>query len=129
MLKKAMVKRDIIFVVILLVLTVAVAGICHAITRTEGNTVVVTVDGEIYETYSLEKNQTVTVKTKYGTNTFTIKDGKVSMKEADCPDKTCTEHYAVGNANESIICLPHKFVIEIQGEKEESSMEIDGVAN
>jgi hypothetical protein len=124
-------KKDMIFVAVLLFLTLAVAGICHAVTKAEGNLVVVSIDGETYETYSLEKDQTITVQTSYGTNTFTISDGKVFMEDADCPDKICTGHSAITNANETIICLPHRFVIEIKGgvEEESSGVEIDGVAN
>ena len=43
-----------------------------------------------------------------------IKDGEVSVKEADCPDKICVNHKKISNVGESIICLPHKLVIEIR---------------
>lgn len=57
-------------------------------------------------------------------NVFMCYDGKASMIAASCPDKICVHHIAVSSAGESIICLPHKLIIEIIGEKEQ---ELDGV--
>jgi len=37
----------------------------------------------------------------------------VDVIEADCPDKICVKHTNIKNAGETIICLPHKLVIEI----------------
>lgn len=57
-------------------------------------------------------------------NVIMYREGKISMIAANCPDKICVHHIAVSSAGESIICLPHKLVIEIIGEKEH---ELDGV--
>ena len=35
------------------------------------------------------------------------------MLEADCPDQYCVEHAAIDKVNETIVCLPHKVVLEI----------------
>ena len=73
----------------------------------------------VYDTYALDKNQTVTVETKYGTNTFVIQDGKVEMEDADCRDGICTDHAAISHKNETIVCLPHKMVISVDVQEEE----------
>lgn len=58
-------------------------------------------------------------------NAIMYRDGKVSMIAANCPDKVCVHHIAVSSAGESIICLPHRLVIEIIGG---DGQELDGVA-
>lgn len=50
-------------------------------------------------------------------NTLEIKDGKVCMKSADCPDKRCVKQ---GYSDMlPIICLPNKVVVEIRANKGE----------
>ena len=55
-----------------------------------------------------------------------IKDGKVTMKEADCKDQICADHKAIEKSGETIVCLPHKVVIEIRSE-DGKEQELDGV--
>ena len=84
--------------------------------RGGGASVVVTVDGKTYGTYALDENQTVTISTSYGTNILVIEDGCVRMQEADCPDHYCVGQGAVQKLHQTIICLPHKLVVEVTGE-------------
>ena len=46
-------------------------------------------------------------------NIIIIKDGKASMAKADCPDKICVNHAAISKKGETIVCLPHKVVVEV----------------
>lgn len=46
-------------------------------------------------------------------NLFSVADGVVRMEAADCRDQICVRHRAVSAVGESIICLPHKLVVEI----------------
>ena len=63
---------------------------------------------------------------KNGTNVMQIKDGKVTMKKADCKDQICADHKAIEKSGETIVCLPHKVVIEIRSE-DGKEQELDGV--
>lgn len=54
-------------------------------------------------------------------NLFSVSDGSVRMEVADCPDQICVHHIPIKGGGESIICLPHKLVVEIGG-----SYETDG---
>ncbi|MCB5224890.1 MAG: NusG domain II-containing protein [Candidatus Cloacimonadaceae bacterium] len=45
-------------------------------------------------------------------NTVEIKDGKVGMTEADCPDKRCVKQ-GFGDKL-PIVCLPNRVVVEIR---------------
>ena len=66
----------------------------------------------------IEENQTGNY------NIFMCKNGEVRMIKSSCPDLLCVHHYPVSAAGENIICLPHKVVIAITGEK---GKELDGV--
>ena len=57
-------------------------------------------------------------------NTLVIENGKVRVSSANCPDKICAGHKAVSYTGESIVCLPHKLVIEIKGDNSVPSLDI-----
>ena len=53
-----------------------------------GGAVNVTVNGQLYGTYSLKKDRTVEIVIgEKTTNVLLIHDGKADMTEADCPDQ------------------------------------------
>ena len=48
-------------------------------------------------------------------NLFSVSDGIVTMESADCRDQICVRHIPISADRESIICLPNKLVIEMNG--------------
>ena len=82
--------------------------------------VVVTVDGKSYGTYSLKR------ETEYGYNEMTIKDGKAGVTASDCKNQVCVHSMAISQNGQSIICLPHKLIIQITGSGEK---QMDAVVN
>lgn len=83
----------------------------------------VTVDGELFGTYSLEKEQEIEIN---NTNRLILKDGQADMVEANCPDQICVDHKAISKNKETIVCLPNKVIVEIVGGED---AELDAVAN
>ena len=79
----------------------------------EGRRVRVSVDGEVVLELSLDDDHEEEISTAYGKNMLIIKNGEAYISEADCPDKICVKHKAVSKAGETIICLPHKLVVEV----------------
>ncbi len=121
-------RNDIILVAVILV--IAAAGLLITnLTRQEGSTVVVKIDGEQTQSYSLYENRTVEIitgKNNEFSNTLVIENGKAFISQADCPDKICQEHRAISYSGETIVCLPHKIVIEIT--EKQSGPDLDAVA-
>lgn len=105
------------------VAAVAAAIFCFQIFRGNDGSrdVTVTVRGEIFGTYSLAENQTVSIN---NTNCLVIADGKVHMEWADCPDQVCVDHSEIWRDGESIICLPNEVVVTVQSTEER---DIDGI--
>lgn len=117
-------RKDIILIVIVLLLALFGFGVMKW-KQKDGKEVVVTINGnEVYRT-TLSKNQTYKIPTKSGLNVMKIKDGKVTMKKADCPDQICHKHKAIEKSGETIVCLPHKVVIEVSSDKDDQ--ELDGM--
>ncbi len=99
---------------------VAAAGILYfsGVLRPEGEGVkaVVTVDGSVHSEYSLKEDRDIQIDIpEVGFNAFEIKNGKLDMLDADCRDGICVDHAPISLNGETIICLPHKLVIEIVG--------------
>lgn len=81
--------------------------------------IIVTQNGEIAGRYLLaEDNELVFKNNLGGRNVLRIKEGQAFMSEADCPDKLCIHQKSISKNGESIICLPHKLVIEVMGSED-----------
>ena len=129
------IRNDIIFIGILLLVIgiIAVAilafGKTGFITGEQGNTVKVEVDGKVYGTYSLNKNQIVKIESSLGYNILVIENGKAYVEEASCPDGVCSDHKPIDLVGASIICLPNKVVVSIEnGDAENDDPGLDIVS-
>lgn len=105
------------FVAVAMVLAVLIASIVM-LTAKKGGTVEVYVDGKLTYSYSLDKNRTFEVDCDNGKNVVEIKDGKVSVIDADCNNHACVKSKAISKKGEQIVCLPHKLIVVIKGGSE-----------
>ena len=112
-------KADIVLFILILIFGLAVSW-WSLTTNISGDKAIVTVDGDLYGTYSLLEDQTIEVLQADGhTNYITIKDGTVSMAYSTCKNQVCVNAGAISETKDSIVCLPNKVMIEIQGSKPE----------
>lgn len=79
-------------------------------------------DGALLRTVDLSVEQTLTVRSPYGVNVVAVRDGRIAVTEADCPDGYCMDRGFCGGGAQ-IVCLPNRLVIRFLAEPE-----IDGVA-
>lgn len=90
--------------------------------------ITITVDGNELGTYSLGKDQTISIG---NTNICEIKDGQARMTEATCPDHLCMKQHAIDSKGGTIVCLPNKVVIEgtkaSAGAQSDDGLSIDAV--
>lgn len=104
--------------VILLIILVIVGLVCTVIVSTsgsEGDSVVIEQNGDLFATYSLNEDRTVTVEGAKTTNIVKISNGEVIMSESTCKNQVCVRHSAISRSGESIICLPNRVVVRIEG--------------
>ena len=116
-------KNDILLVIVIFVIATAGLLFYRNLGKQTAGTITITVNGEVFGTYSLRKDQEIPIGT---TNYLMIKDGKADMIEADCPDQICVEHKSISKNKESIVCLPNKVIVEVVGGEEAS---LDAVTN
>ncbi len=115
--KNKKIRNDVLLVIIILVVAMGVFVLFKNTLKT-GEIVIVRVDNRTVLSAPLGENYTRKIETDKGYNIIEIKDGSVSVIEADCRDKICKNHRPIKEAGETVVCLPHKLTVEIEGEKE-----------
>lgn len=119
-------KKDWLTAAIILLVALLVWSVNH-FTAKEPAKLQITVNGEIYGTYDLDKNQEIPIN---DTNICRIRDGKVSMTEANCPDQICVHTAAVSKDGGSVVCLPNRIVLEIISQNgEKTQPELDSISS
>ena len=72
-------------------------------------------DGEVIKNIPLPaKDQEFEVKNDHGFIKISIKEGVVSVTDADCRDQICVHTKPIKLGGEMIVCLPNKMYVEIK---------------
>ncbi|MDD7792657.1 NusG domain II-containing protein [Clostridium sp. 'White wine YQ'] len=85
----------------------------------------ITIEGKVYKNIPLSTHKgqdTIEIKTKYGLNIVEVKDNKIAIIDADCPDKICMKPGFIESVGENLVCLPHKLMVEVKGETSEDGV-------
>ena len=84
-------------------------------------------DGQLLHLVDLRIDQEFHITTPSGgSNTVTVKDGKIAVTEANCPDQVCVNHRPTNQTADPIVCLPNKLVVEVSAPDSEN--QLDGVS-
>ncbi|MDW8799543.1 NusG domain II-containing protein [Clostridium sp. A1-XYC3] len=79
-------------------------------------------DGKVIKTIDLSSSKgKQQFKIPYDENNYNIvevESGKIRFIDADCPDKVCVKTGWISKPGESAVCLPHKTIINIEGNNE-----------
>ena len=110
-------KKDLIIIAVLLLC----AGMLYLISQVslgaEASTVVVTLDGKEVLRRPLAMEDTYEIAQEDGSlNVIAVKDGAVFMQEANCRDGLCIRQGKMKNGAKTIVCLPHKVVVRLEGD-------------
>lgn len=123
--KHFLTRRDVYYILALLILLIVINVFFFSCSKKNGDTVEISVDGEIVYSENLAVNASVPIiKDGVETNLVVISDGVVYMKEANCKDKLCIKQGKKSIGNESIVCLPNRVVVTIKS----SNYEFDSIA-
>lgn len=97
---------------------------------TESAQVVLHIDGQFVDTYPLMIDGTYDIDDleKGHYNVLEIKDQVVSMVEANCHDEICVRTRPINKSGQSIVCMPHRVVIEIDGSGQVEESEVDDIS-
>lgn len=109
---KVIKKADIVLFIVLVAAGLAVSAAAFT-GGDKGLLVEISVDGEIYGVYSLDKDQTIEIKQDKSINKITIKDGHVQMSDSTCRNQVCVDTGEISKTSQSIVCLPNRVMVEI----------------
>lgn len=109
-------KSDLIIIGGLIVLSLIGAAFYFFASGKKAAKAEILVDAKLVQTVDLSKNQTFTVTgVDGGTNLVVVSDGKIAVTDADCPDKICVNTGAISKPGQTIVCMPHRVVVQIKG--------------
>ena len=114
-------KKD-IFIIVGILVVALVALLVIEMTKEDGASVVVRVDGKEVATYSLEID--AQYELNGGTNILCIKNKEAYLVDAKCPDHLCVKQGKISKNGETITCLPYKLTITVTGAEQNSSVEL-----
>ena len=132
-------KADIILFIVLVAAGLAVSAllaVSHADAGADAR-VVIESGGELFASYPLSKDSEIIVPAPGGVsykdpkaapadasgectqyryfNIVKISGGEVSVTGASCKNQVCVRHGAISKTGESIVCLPNRLVVTIEG--------------
>jgi hypothetical protein len=120
-------RMDIILIGILLIFAL-ITAVAVYLTHDKGSTVVVKVDGAVVSELPLSEDTELVVDGyQGGTNRIIIRNREAFVLEADCPDALCVKTGKISRAGETVVCLPHRVVVEIKGKDSGSNDGVDSV--
>lgn len=109
---------DICIAVTILMLSIMGYAYVAIFSSAAPSAVVIEIDGREYARYPMggvSNTVRLPIKTKLGYNLIEITPNSARILEADCPDKLCVVQGAISKAGQTIVCLPHRLVIHIEG--------------
>lgn len=126
---KTLKKLDIVIIILLFILSFT-PNIIFSKTISNSNKLVyasIKIDGKLYDNIPLSTNKgekKLNIKSSTGNNSILIRDNTIKVISADCKDDLCVKQGEISKVGESIICLPHKLIIEIKGDEKDSSSDM-----
>ena len=117
-------KNDILLILAVLIL----AGgfwLYTSFAMDKGAEAIVSVDGEELCRLSLDADTTYTIGEGERFNILIISGGEAWMSDASCPDHICVNSGKVSLEGQTIVCLPNKTIVSIDGGEDSG---LDGVA-
>ena len=110
-------KNTCIFIFLLLILICAGFLIQKFFFWKTGDTAVIEQDGTVISELDLKKDtEFVLDDGNGGSNTITVKNGKIAVTDANCPDLVCVHTGSISQTGEVIACLPHRLIITISND-------------
>lgn len=122
-------KGDMILIFILIAAVISWYGINKLNESKDERRAVIETDGSVYKTIPLKagmKLQDVHIDLGAGKYIdIVVDENGAYVKDVICPDKICQQTGVVNKVGQSIVCLPNRVIVYIEGESE---AEIDNVS-
>lgn len=121
------------YIIVILLFAIA-TGLAYQVTVNKDKlftTAIIVSDDKVVSEYRIDASyeKIVEVDEDGHLNILEMKDGKIKMISADCPDQICVHSRPISKNGEMIVCLPNKVYVKIEGSDEPSPGEEDIVAS
>ena len=111
-------KADLFAIAIVAVIAIFASIVFWAGVGSENGSVVnIYQEGVLIREISLETDTEIVIAGDYE-NVVTIKDGKAAITKSDCPGTDCVHSGWIHEAGRSIVCLPNRVELRIEGASE-----------
>ena len=111
-------KTDFLAIAIVAVIAILVSIVFWtSIGEKEGSMVSVYQDGTLIQEISLDSDTEFVIEGAYE-NVVTIRDGKAAITKSDCPGTDCVHSGWIHEAGRSIVCLPNRVELRVEGASE-----------
>jgi len=108
-------KADIILLAAVVLFGILLALVL-SLNQCQGSVVQIRVDGKIIASLPLDRDTEYEIEgADGGRNLLVISGGAAWVESADCPDELCVGMGKISWVGQSVVCLPHKVVVEITG--------------
>ncbi|MGN1171028.1 MAG: NusG domain II-containing protein [Lachnospiraceae bacterium] len=111
-------RNDLILIITVLLAACAFYGLRLFLSRDGSGTVEVYRNKALIASYSLSEDREEVLSYDGHFNILVIRDGEAFIRDADCPDRLCVNQGRIYADGQSLICLPHRLTVTIQGGKE-----------
>lgn len=110
---------DFLIVVILLIISFTPFFMVHN-SKKEGNQVIaiVKVNNRQVKKLSLDHDQKWQYQRDGKINILKVKNHKIRAIDANCKDQVCVKEGWKSKSGDTIVCLPHKFLVELKNENQ-----------
>ncbi len=110
---------DLIIILILLVISIIPFYFLLSPMR-ESNNIIAVIKVDNKQVKKLSLNHDIVWKYQHGNklNVVKVKNHKIRMIDANCKDQICVKDGWKSKIGDTIICLPHKFLVELKVENE-----------
>lgn len=134
---KTMKPGDLIIIVLLVFLSflpVVLFSMNSASSNADHYTAVISADGEdLHEMELIDDGETETYEyvSEDGHRNTIVREGtEITMIDASCPDQLCVRQGVITEAGETIVCLPHRLVVEVTSDNPDvnNDTEIDVIS-
>ena len=86
------------------------------------------IDNALVAELPLDTDCEYTAKSGDGINIVEVSEGRVHIKSANCADEYCVKQGYISHGGQTLICLPHRLVVELAVSDEGEENAFDAIA-
>ncbi len=107
-------KGDIFLFIFIVIIGLASFFLVSKSTINKGVKASIFINQKLYGKYSLEEDEILNINNNGKKNKIKIVKGKIGIIDSNCENKNCIKEGYKFKENETIVCLPHKLIINIE---------------